>query len=192
MRLFLCTFLDAGNQASYRRLMTDLSGRCDGILRVVPADSVHLTYAFLADVDEDRLAAVVQSAEAAAERSGPIPIRLGAPRVLYARAEARLVMAEVVVVDAALTRMIDDLRGELARRLPGLPVARGQAAHATLARFRRGTPRRQAAPAAAILDAMTGTETEDTVTSIQVVSSELTPEGPRYVVRASVPLRGQA
>lgn len=192
MRLFLCTFLDSGNQAFYRRLMTEVNGRCGGILRMVPADSVHLSYAFLADVDEGRLAAVVQSAEAVAEHVGAIPIRLGAPRVLYARAEARLVMAGVVAGDAALTRMTDDLRGELARRLPGLSVDRGPAAHATLARFRRGTRRRQAAPAAAILDAMTGTDTRDTVTSIQVVSSELTPEGPRYVVRASVPLRGEA
>jgi 2'-5' RNA ligase len=192
MRLFLCTFLDADTQACYRRLMADVARRCEGRMRGVPADSVHLTYAFLADVDEGRLAAVIQSADAVAGRFGPAPIRLGPPRVLTVGAEARLVMADVVAGGEALARLVEDLRAELERRLPGVMLARGQQPHATLARFRRGTRTRAAAPVTAMLDSMAATERACTVASIQVVSSELTPEGPRYVTTASVPLRGLA
>jgi hypothetical protein len=39
-----------------------------------------------------------------------------------------------------------------------------------------------------MLAAATDTERDDTIAGIQVVSSELLPEGPRYVTMASVPL----
>jgi 2'-5' RNA ligase len=188
MRLFLCTFLDAGNQAFYAGLVAAISGRVGSLLRAVPSGSVHLTYAFFPQVEDAHVADVVRAVEAVAARGEPMAIGLGTPRVLHARAEARLVMADVNRGGEPLGRMVEDLRRELGQRLPDVTMGQGQAAHATLARFRRGTRRRAAAPVTAMLAAATDTERDDTIAGIQVVSSELLPEGPRYVTMASVPL----
>ena len=52
MRLFLATFLNPANQAFYHRLDSDLVKRHENALRAIPADSAHVTYAFIAELHE--------------------------------------------------------------------------------------------------------------------------------------------
>ena len=129
-----------------------------------------------------------------AARHDAIAIRLGAPAIQYARAEARLVYAPLIEGAPAISSLTADIARECGR-VAGLGRVDGsKSPHVTLARFRKQTHRRAALP---FLDTLTSNRVGDVVrvdriAEIQVVASELTPAGPRYDVkaRAGAPVRG--
>jgi 2'-5' RNA ligase len=191
MRLFVCSFLSAENQAFYGRRMGEVIGASGRVLRGVPPESVHITYAFLQHRDERLLEETVDAVTVVASRHEPIDVRLGAPFIMYARTEARLVCAPVVDGAAAVSRLTMDVVRELERRLPAVDVSGSRSPHVTLARFRRGIQRRDAAAVSDMLtrNAADGSlERADRVAAVQAVSSELTTTGPLYIVKADIPL----
>ena len=92
VRLFAASFLGPSNQRAYRQLTEDLSRCQPGLLRSVPDGTIHITFAFIPDVDEAGLpvlTAAVQQVSAAhhpvADSSRPStrPVRwcVASPRV---------------------------------------------------------------------------------------------------------------
>ncbi len=192
MRLFVCTFLSSEHQTFYGRQMGDLIESSGGILRAIPKDSAHITYAFLPRIDDRVLDETVKAVTTTASRHDSVAIRLGPPAILYARAEARLVYASIVQGAEALAQLGSDIVGTLQASLSDIDVSGSQAPHVTLARFRKHTHRRSASSVsdALRLPAPRATEREDRATMVQIVSSELISSGPRYDVKAVIALRG--
>lgn len=192
MRLFVCSFLGEDAQTFYERLLADPIATSGGLLRNIPPRSAHITYAFMASVDEHGLGEIVEAVSASVTQHDPIAIQLDTPRIQYARREARLVYAPVNAGAPALTRLTADIVGEMERRFGDVAVRGSRSPHVTLARFRRRTHRHDAAAIIEpLLRSRIGTTTcDDRIGHVQIVASVLAKEGPRYEIRASLPLRG--
>jgi 2'-5' RNA ligase len=193
MRLFACSVLGSDDRAFYDatvRRLVDLHGR---LLRPIPSQSAHVTYAFIAHLDDERLPVAVEALGAAAGRLEPPRVTIGDPEVLFAGRDARLVEAPIIDGGVALAHIADRMAAALEAALPDAPIHRSRSPHVTLARFRRGTTRGAAQPVVDTLarrDAPTHRQAR--FTEIQLVSSELTAGGPIYVVLASAALGGRA
>jgi 2'-5' RNA ligase len=189
MRLFVCSFLGDDAQEFYRRHFAEPIAASGGLLRSIPPRSAHITYAFMGDVPDASLASIADAVATVAARHDAIRIRLGAPEIQYARAEARLVYAPLIEGAAAISKLTADMAGELTR-VAGLGRVDGsRSPHVTLARFRKQT-HRSAFP---LLDTLTRNRIGDVVrhdriAEVQIVASELTPAGPRYDVKARAAL----
>jgi len=186
MRLFACSFLGSDDRAFYDatvRRLVDMHGR---LLRPIPTQSAHVTYAFIAHLDDERLPVAVEALGAAAGRLEPPRVTIGDPEVRFAGRDARLVEAPIIDGGVALAHIADRVAAALEAVLPGTPTNRSRSPHITLARFRRGTTRLAAQPVVETLarrDAPTLRQAR--FTEIQLVSSELKVGGPIYVVKAS-------
>jgi RNA 2',3'-cyclic 3'-phosphodiesterase len=191
MRLFVCSFLGDDAQEFYRRHFAEPIAASGGVLRSIPPRSAHITYAFMGDVADESFAEIVEAVGSVAAGHEPIAIRLGAPAIEYARAEARLVYAPLIEGAAAISNLTAGIARECGR-VAGLGRVDGsKSPHVTLARFRKMTHRRAALP---FLDTLTHNrvgdiERVDRIAEVQVVASELTPAGPRYDVKARAALR---
>jgi 2'-5' RNA ligase len=191
MRLFVCTFLASADRAFYDatvRGLVDLHGR---LLRPIPNQSAHVTYAFIAHLDDERLPVAVEALACAAGRIEPAHVTIDAPEVLFAGREARLIEAPIADGSVQLAHIADRLAAALEAVLPEAPINRSRSPHVTLARFRRGTTRRAAQP---VLETLARREAPTLrharFTDVQLVSSELTAGGPIYTVKASVAFGG--
>jgi len=193
MRLFACTLLGSAERAFYDaaiRRLVDLYGR---LLRPVPSESAHVTYAFIAHLDDERLPVALDALRSAASRLEPTAVTIGHPQVVFAGREARLIDIRIVDGGAALARFAEEIAAALEAALPGAPINRSRSPHVTLARFRRGTSRRAAQPVVESLgqrDALPLRHVQ--FADVQLVSSELTAQGPIYTVLASVVLGDSA
>ncbi len=194
MRLFVCTWLCPDNQALYGDLIANLVASSRGALRAIPKDSAHITYAFLARVQDRALDGIVDAVRDVAARHVPIAIQLGPLSILYARAEARLVYAPIVHGAHTLAELGSDIVAALERRLPGTEIGGSHSPHVTLGRFRKHTRRGEARATSLALErgAVGSQHRADEIAEIQIVSSELTATGPEYVTqyRASLDRRG--
>jgi 2'-5' RNA ligase len=179
MRLFVCTYLSADTEAALRRVSAPLVDRDPGLLRSVPAGSLHLTYAFVGDAAGQQAADLRSIAADVAARQSPFEICFSTPTILYGGREARLIMAPVTDGAQQLARLASDLASALRARLPALAFKETEHFHVTLARFRKGTTGAAAAVAADALQGASGSERE-WIVRLQIVSSQLTAQGPRY------------
>jgi 2'-5' RNA ligase len=156
-------------------------------LRRVKAENLHVTLAFIGQTPDERLEDVAAAAREAAapvsafrlsfDRTGRFPER-GRPRVVWlgiADGEASVVELGVGVY-AALRR----------RALPF--DDRPLAPHLTLARVVEDASAAEAKTVGVALDGLAIDEFRFEVTEIAVVESVLSPKGPRYTSRATVPL----
>jgi 2'-5' RNA ligase len=191
LRLFVCSLLGDDAQEFYRRHFAEPIAASRGMLRSIPPRSAHITYAFMGDVSDTSLPLIAEAVASVAARHGAVAIRLGAPEIQFARAEARLVYAPLIEGAAAISKLTADIARECAR-IPGLDRVDGsRSPHVTLARFRKQTHRREGLP---LLDTLTENRVGDVVrvdriAEVQIVASELTPAGPLYHVKARAALR---
>jgi 2'-5' RNA ligase len=187
MRLFVAIDLNDDARraiaAEQKRLMRELAEEKSS-LRMVRPEQIHLTLAFLGEVDEVRGAALVEAMRAEVEASsfavvfaglGVFPPH-GAPRVLWLGVTAGHHDA------IAVQRQIVD---RLARvGIP--PEERAYHPHLTLARWRTATPsdRRRA------LAADRGAQIARVdVAAVTLYQSRLSASGPSYTALAQAPLR---
>lgn len=193
MRLFACSLLGSDDRAFYDatiRRLVEMHGR---LLRRIPNESAHVTYAFIAHLDDGRLPVAVEALGAAAERLEPPRVTIGDPEVLFAGRDARLIEAPIVNGGGALAHIADRMAAALETALPDVPISRSRSPHVTLARFRRGTTRRAAQPVVETLARRDPPSLRQArFTEIQLVSSELTAGGPIYVVKASLRLGAES
>ena len=190
MRAFVCSYLDATHQQHGREVVDALNDASGGRLRAVPTDTAHLTYAFIASLPDEHLPGLVQAVTRVAADTPAIAVVIGAPEVLYGGSEARLVYLPVIEGQDPLAALAGTLTDAAREALPGVDVTLTPAPHVTIARFRRGTRRREARQVEEVIARdLGGARLPLIVAAVQVVESELTTSGPRYVVRATAPLR---
>ena len=183
MRAFVAVLVDEEAQASCDGMFRAVSTLASGRLRRVPAQSMHLTLAFMAALPDATLSAVVQRLGQVAAVSPVMTIAIGTPRILYGGREARLILLPLIDRDAAVARLATAVGHALAA-LPAVAVQVTPAPHVTLGRFRRGTSRADVGALARTLasdfaDARLTTR----VDAMHLIESRLTPAGPAYTVR---------
>ena len=181
VRVFIATFLSDANQGYYRDLAATWSRRFPQLIRAVPADSVHVTYALLPRIDELRLETLSTAFAERARACGPVDVVLEKPGVLWAGPVPRLVEARIAVGGNAIMRLARSIKAAVDTSAPELELSPAKSAHVTLARFRRGTSAAEARRADGELG---GEVRRDAVTSVALVESRLTPAGPVYRVLA--------
>ena len=177
-RLFIAVPIDESVKANLERVGTAASAR--GV-SWVPPENMHITLAFLGEVEESRVPEVEDAMYAASEGE-PEGLTLQAQGLggFPDEAKARVLWAGLT---GDVPRLIA-LQALVARELRGAGFevdAKRFRPHITLARFRWPQP----LPARLARLQQFG---EWRVTEIQLVESHLRPTGARYVVRADVPL----
>jgi 2'-5' RNA ligase len=187
MRLFLGTILNPSNQAFYDRLARELVKRHANVLRAIPADSAHITYAFISELQETLVGQLLTAISETASAWEAFDVELRAPQVARSAGRPRLVYAELVRGAREVARLTADLCTTARSISPDLRPSR--APHVTLARFRRHATRTDAK---VVSESLSRAESRvDRVALVQVVVSVLTPAGPVYTVQAEAPLAGE-
>jgi 2'-5' RNA ligase len=182
MRVFVCSLLTAEQQAFYgTHIGTLVAAHCQ-LLRGIPPATAHLTYAFLPHVEN--IDDVVDAVREATANARALPIVLGRPAILFGGSEARLIYAPVVGDVAPLRLLAKQIAARLAIACPAADVSASKSLHVTLARFRKGTRRRETSPVAD--DLANAPEwrppRHDVIAGVEVMSSVLGLGGPRYQV----------
>lgn len=166
----------------------------------VKPEALHLTLRFLDTISEEKAALVTKAMEQAALMEAPFEIRVGSlggapklssPRVLW-----------LDLLDGKAACRLEKALSEQLRGIGIAPEERPFQPHITLARVKwNGRPRSVSHDVTRILqgdfqaegaDAEKGVEAAPTfvVYTYSLIESRLTPDGPRYQRRVSVPLGG--
>lgn len=177
-RLFIALPLDESVTDNLARVGTAANVRG---ARWVPPENMHLTLAFLGDVEERRLPELEETLFAAtAEVTEPLRLRIQGIGAFPDERAARTLWAGL---DGDVPQLI-----ELQKRVAQALKARGFdfdqrrfRPHVTLARLRQAQPMPDRLPRLHQFGEWTADE-------LQIVESHLHPAGPRYVVRSEVPL----
>jgi 2'-5' RNA ligase len=191
MRLFVGTVFGPSAQRLLDSVVKELVRRHHEVLRSVPDASAHLTYAFCAEADDNAIANIVDAVSQTADAHSPFEIVLGSPHVVSAGRKPRLVCAEVLSGQEALSRLTNDLLAQLRRTCPDLPIRPSRTPHVTLARFRKQAKRSDAQAVSQSLAAVSrdAVSAREQIGYLQVVSSTLTPSGAVYAIEKEFPLR---
>ena len=134
-RCFVAVPLDDGLRSRLADAMAGWTAdpRTDG-LRWIETDALHLTLAFLGDVDPSRVPALQQSIEDVAGRHSAVVVATGRLGAFARPGSARVLWYGVQDVDGRVRALADDLVDAL-----GLdPAEEPYRPHITLARARRG------------------------------------------------------
>lgn len=190
MRLFVGTMLSESNRHFYDGLATGLVAGGVSRLRPIPRSSAHLTYLFSAHVDPEDLDALWRASRRVSARVRPFAIAIGRPHVLWARAEPRLVYAEILTGCAELDRLAATLTLEMRTACPSRDFQQTGSPHVTLARFGRAARR---SDGDAVERRLTGisyasSSRSDRIGVVQIIESTLTKTQPEYTVLAETPL----
>lgn len=184
MRAFVGSRLSEHDEAELDAACRLLVEAGAGRLRAVPVGTLHLTYAFLAVLPDDRLASAANVVDGVARDVRVHAVTFGAPSVLYGGREARLVLLPATEGAEWLATLSRRVAAALAATLPDVRVSATPAPHVTIARFRRGTLRQQASGVTtAIAERLAAFRLTTVVDAVQVFESELTASGPRYRIR---------
>jgi RNA 2',3'-cyclic 3'-phosphodiesterase len=187
IRTFIAVAVSAEARDALRREISSLAEALPTV-RWVNVASLHLTLAFLGDLDDEHLAAAHEATQAAARQGAPFQLafdRLGtfgqahAPRVIWAGVGGDV---------GALRRVQGALASELDQR--GFPPQEHPAysPHITLAKIKDRLP----TPEGAALQQRANTPLTHTatwtVTTLDVIKSELIRPAVRYTTLAGYPL----
>ncbi|WIG61027.1 MAG: 2'-5' RNA ligase [Ktedonobacterales bacterium] len=177
-RTFIAVDLSDEARSALRREMGTLA-RALPTVRFVAPESLHLTLAFLGELDEERLAEVMAATEAAARDSAPFTLALGwlgtfgpavAPKVIWAGVEG-----DVRALRAVQARLADELA---ARGFPR--EERAFAPHLTLARVKQPLDVDALARLAARVRRSQGGGPRFAVDALRVMKSETSRAGAQY------------
>lgn len=133
-RTFIAVELDGATRAALEQMIARLRRAAPGVRWSDPA-GLHLTLAFLGELDDERLAAACEATETAARLGRPFHIAVGQPGYFGPVWAPRVIWAGVDGETAQLMAVQKTLASELERR--GFPrEERPFAAHLTLARLK--------------------------------------------------------
>jgi 2'-5' RNA ligase len=188
-RTFVAIQLDAAARAYLRGEIERLRHAVPGA-RWVDPEGLHLTLAFLGELDDARLAAVAPAVEEAAAGVTPFTLSIGALGTFGPPREPRVVWAGVGGALRPLGALQQRLAEALTRRSFALD-ARPYAPHLTLARVSVPLPPEQLSRLAALVaDAARQTvrAPEIPVAAVSVMKSEVARPAARYTRLSAVPL----
>jgi RNA 2',3'-cyclic 3'-phosphodiesterase len=189
IRTFLAVALSDAAREALQREISSLAKALPSV-RWGNVASLHLTLAFLGELDDERLAAAHEATQAAASQGAPFALTLDQLGTFGPSHAPRVIWAGVGGEVAALRRVQTTLAHELDAR--GFPPQEhpDYAPHLTLARVRDRLP----APELVALQQRVGTRLAHTatwtVTRLDVMRSELVRPAARYTTLASYPLGG--
>lgn len=184
-RTFIAVNLSETARAALRRTLRRVGSALPGV-RLVNPDDLHLTLAFLGEIDDATLAAVVTLTQEAARETSPFTLNLGklgifgppyAPRVVWAGVGGDL-------------RRLGALQQRLAESLEtlGFPrESRPYAPHLTLARIYRPLAATPLAQLTAMLAETPRRPAHWPVSEIRVMRSDLNAKGARYTALSVAP-----
>ena len=153
-------------------------------LRPVPPDNLHLTLRYLGPLPKPRHEPIFAAMRAAAKRSSFIDLTLRDLGAFPNFNRPNVIWAGVDDPEGALASFVEDMSGELAE-VGFAPEKRPFHPHVTLARVKRRPPRRLADVYQRFAEHTFG---DWKVKEVHLMSSELTPNGPKYEVVKSVRL----
>lgn len=185
-RTFIAVELPDAARAALQAHIARLS-RALPRVRFQPPDSLHLTLAFLGELDDERLDAATQAAIAAASTAPPFTLMVAGLGIFGPPSAPRVLWCGVGGDVPTLLRLQDALADRL--EAAGFPRERRPfAPHLTLARFKQ--PLDPAAPQrlSAILANPSVAKTPFTVDSLSVMKSELLRPAARYTCLCACPL----
>jgi len=174
LRLFFALWPDDTARRAISALAREVARRAEG--RATRTETIHLTLAFLGDVETDRVLALAAIGEAAANAAPPFELRLD---LVGGFREARIAWLGTEPVPGPLAALSGVLNKCLAAeefRVDRRPFA----AHVTLARKCRSVPRRESVE-----------PVDWTVDRLTLIASELAADGSRYRTHAEWPLASE-
>jgi 2'-5' RNA ligase len=184
MRLFLAINLPADVHAAIDAAAAPLRDAAPS-LRWVAADRIHLTVRFLGEVPLDRVAAIREVVDGATAGHGDAPLALGGLGAFPNFRRARVVWLGVEA-HPRLELLHHDVEAACVA-LGFEPEGRAFRPHVTLARVRDRAPEDELRALHRLARSFAFEATVD-VASVDLMSSELSPEGPRYRLLHSSPL----
>lgn len=187
MRLFVAITLDEAVRSALGKVQADLEGRCDGV-RWIPSHQVHLTAKFLGEVPDGDVAAVGEAVAAAAVQAVPFDIQIAGCGCFPPRGQVRIVWVGAAEPTGALLRCVEAVECEL-ERLGYAKERRRFSPHLTIGRVRED---RSGGRIRAAVDAETLQSLEQSVSSLTLMSSVLSPKGPTYTPVATANLGKEA
>jgi 2'-5' RNA ligase len=174
LRLFFALWPDDAARSAIAALAREVAQRAEG--RPTRHETIHLTLAFLGDVEPDRVPALAAIGEAVASAAPPFALKLD---LIGGFRDARVAWLGAEPVPAPLATLAARLSASLAAE--GFRVDhRPFAAHVTLARKCRSVPRRESVASAGWV-----------VDQLSLVASELASGGSRYRTHAEWPLASE-
>jgi 2'-5' RNA ligase len=190
MRLFIALPVPQAVKAELRRAQAELSERIGSdAVRWTNPGQIHLTLRFLGQVAEERVDELKHALEFACHRLGPL--RLHAERIGFFPSERRprVIWASVTANEREL-EILQSAVSSAASALTNEPEEKHFAAHLTIGRAKE-LGRREAQALALAAQQMTGGGFGNwTADRVEIIRSELGPQGSRHVCLLEIPLRG--
>ena len=148
---------------------------------------MHVTLAFIGAVDDARLDDVIAAAREAAAASHPFRISLDGVGRFPERGSPHVAWLGIGEGSAEIVALAAAVRAGLASR--GIPLDdKPFRAHVALARVRERADREEAREVSVALRAVAAPAIAFTADAVSVVESKLSPKGPLYTDRATLPL----
>jgi len=187
MRLFVAVNLPKEIKKEIGSLISELKF-IPADLKWVDPENLHLTVQFLGNVSEDQVLTVAESLKRSAAGAGPFALKLSGIGVFPSLEKPRVFWAGVTGETAALLNLSRLVQSDLLR-LGFAPGKNKFSPHLTLARLR------SPAGFADVLDRaekIAGNKVFGSarIKTIELMSSELGPRGPKYFTLATVSLAG--
>jgi 2'-5' RNA ligase len=188
-RTFLAVALSDDAREALRREISSLMAVLPSV-RWVNVASLHLTLAFLGDLDDERLAAAHEATQAAAQQGTPFALALDQLGTFGPPPAPRVIWAGVCGAVAELRRIQGILATELDARSFPPQEHPDYAPHLTLARVKDRLPSTELTALRQRANTPLAHTATWTVATLDVMKSELVPPAARYTTLASYLLGG--
>lgn len=188
-RTFIAVRLPDAIRAQLALQIEALKPRLPASVRWVAPESLHLTLAFLGELDDARLAAAEEAAAVAAREGAPFTLALTHLGAFGPARSPRVIWAGVSGDVSALANLQDRLATEL--ELRGFPREdRPFSPHLTLARIKEPLPPDTGRAVPALLRSAPAEHGSWQVHELCAMKSELARSGARYTCLHAYPLEG--
>jgi 2'-5' RNA ligase len=175
VRLFVAIELSERTRSALGRIQADLASKCDGV-RWIPAHQLHITVKFLGDVPDGDVSKVAEGVGRAAAACDPFSMEIGECGCFPPRGPVRIVWAGAAEASSALMQCVEAVEAEL--QPLGFPrESKPFSPHITIGRVRED---RSSGGIRAAVQAYGCGKEQESVSSLTLMSSVLSPKGPTY------------
>ena len=185
MRLFVAIELSDRIRSKLKKLQGVLGRTCDGI-RWIPPGNLHITVKFIGEVKDPKIVEITEAVARAATQANPFTMRVSGCGCFPKAGPVRIAWVGLEDPTGALLRCVEALECEM--ETLGYPRERRPfSAHVTIGRARAD---RSDGMVRSIIDEAGLEPVEQKVSSLSLMTSTLSPQGPTYVRVSSAKLGG--
>jgi 2'-5' RNA ligase len=175
VRLFVAIELEEAVRSALAKVQADLKGRCDGV-RWIPSHQLHMTVKFLGEVPDRDVTKVSEAVNSAASKATAFALEISGCGCFPPRGLVRIVWVGANEPTGKLLSCVEAVEGEL--EAVGFARERRRfSPHLTIGRVRDDRSGGQIRTA---VEAHTYSSLDQTVRSMTLMSSVLSPKGPTY------------